>query len=155
MAPFRANIALTVGSIPNEPAFAAAPAKALALVDTLRDAPPFEIQVAALKTEVAAPLPQQKPVSPLSALISDAGNGVFVQLGSLKSASGAMREWDKLVREFPGVLSGRPLKIERVAIANRGDFYRIRTGPISGITRARAICAEFVARDRGCLVVRR
>lgn len=139
---------------PND-AFAAAPAKPLEPGDTPRAAPPFETRVAALRTEAAARLPQQKPDSPLSTLLSDAGNGVFVQLGSLKTAVGAMREWDKLVREFPGVLSGRPLKIERVALANRGAFYRIRTGPISGITRARAICAEFAARDRGCLVVRR
>ncbi len=91
----------------------------------------------------------------VGSVLTDGGNGVFVQLGSVKTAVGAMREWDKLVEEFPGVLSGRPLKIERVALANRGAFYRIRTGPISGITRARAICAQFAARDRGCLVVRR
>jgi len=154
LALIRASIESTPASAPNG-AFAVAPVKALVLVDTPSDVPPFETRVAALRNEVAARLPRQKPDSPLSALLSDAGNGVFVQLGSLKTAAGAMREWDKLVREFPGVLSGRPLKIERVALANRGAFYRIRTGPISGITRARAICAEFAARDRGCLVVRR
>lgn len=154
LAAITAAIGLTAGSAPNV-AFAAAPATTLVLVDTPRDSPPFETRVAALSAEFAARLPQLKPPSPLSALLSDAGSGVFVQLGSLKTAVGAMREWDKLIREFPGVLSGRPLKIERVALANRGAFYRIRTGPISGITRARAICAEFAARDRGCLVIRR
>ena len=150
----RAGFGLTAGTVPNE-AVAAVPAKALVHVDAPSEVPPFETRVAAPRTEVAGRLPRQKPDSPLRALLSDAGSGVFVQLGSLKTAVGAMREWDKLVREFPGVLSGRPLKIERVALANRGAFYRIRTGPISGLTRARAICAEFAARNRDCLVVRR
>lgn len=154
LTPINVGIALTSGRASSK-AFLAPPAKAPAFVDTPRDAPPGEARVAALEPEGAARRPRQKPVSPLSALLSDAGNGVFVQLGSLKTAVGAMREWDKLVREFPAVLSGRPLKIERVALTNRGAFYRIRTGPIFGITRARAICAEFAARDRGCLVVRR
>lgn len=159
LAPIRAGVGLAAAiprapAVPND-AFTTAPAEALALVGTPNDVPPIETRVAAPKTEVAAWRPQQKPNSPLSALLSDAGDGVFVQLGSLKTAVGAMREWDKLVGEFPGILSGRPLKIERVALANRGAFYRIRTGPISGIARARAICAEFAARNRGCLVVRR
>ncbi len=153
-APIRAAFGPTAGTVPNG-AVAAAPATTLALASTPRDAPLPESQVPAVRPEIAARLPQQKPESPLSALLSDAGNGFFVQLGSLKTAVGAMREWDKLTREFPGVLSGRPLKIERVALADRGAFYRIRTGPFSGISRARAICAEFAARDRGCLVIRR
>ncbi len=136
-------------------AFVAAPAKTQAPVPTRRTPPQIEARVGAERMEVALRLPQQKPDSPLGALLSDAGNGVFVQLGSLKTAVGAMREWDKLVREFPGVLSGRALKIERVALANRGAFYRIRTGPVSGVTQAQAICAKFAARDRGCLVVRK
>lgn len=159
LGPIRAGIGLTAATprakAASNEASAAAPAKAQVLVDTPQVVPPREARVAALRTEVATRLPQHKPDSPLIAFFTGGGNGVFVQLGSLKTAVGAMREWDKLVEEFPGVLSGRPLQIEQVALTNRGAFYRIRTGPISGITRARAICAEFAARDRGCLVVRR
>lgn len=140
--------ALQTTAVPKIPAAAAS-------ADAPQAAPPRPTRVAALRPDLAVRTPQQKPDSPLNALLTNGGDGVFVQLGSVKTAVGAMREWDKLVGQFPGVLSGRALKIERVALANRGAFYRIRTGPISGLTRARAICAEFAARDRGCLVVRR
>lgn len=133
----------------------AATLKLRRIVEAPKVVPPSRTRDTVAPPGISAWLPQRKPAPSQTALLANGGSGVFVQLGSVKSAVSAVREWDRLVGEFPAVLSGRPLKIERVALANRGDFYRIRTGPISGLTRARAICAEFVARDRGCLVVRR
>ena len=67
--------------------------------------PPSETRDSAARPRISAWLPQRKPAPSQAALLTDGGNGVFVQLGSVKSAVGAKREWDRLVGEFPGVLN--------------------------------------------------
>ena len=102
-----------------------------------------------------SPVPLRKPDAPDGVVVAALQGGLYIQLGSVKTAAGAEREWERLVRDFPAILAGMDLRVERANVPNRGAFFRIRTGPISSLIQARTICAEFAARSRGCLVVRK
>jgi hypothetical protein len=119
------------------------------------------------------PVPERKPVSegasiparkPSSAVLqpgpgddaaSPAPNADFVvQLASVKTRAGAEREWLKLKRRFPELLSEMKLSLAEARLGNQGTVIRVRTGPFPAHAEAEGVCARLLAERQACLVVR-
>ncbi len=88
-----------------------------------------------------------------------AGAGVrpgshYIQLGSVKTATGAADEWSKLQKKYPSELAGLEYRVQRADLGERGVFYRIQAGPISG-EDAGSLCDSIKAQSPGaCLVTK-
>lgn len=77
-----------------------------------------------------------------------------VHLTSIRKAVGAAREWRRLGRAYPKLLSGLEVAVTRVDLgAQRGVWYRVQGGPL-GRTEARALCDAFKERGVWCQVLR-
>ncbi|MCB1652162.1 MAG: SPOR domain-containing protein [Alphaproteobacteria bacterium] len=75
----------------------------------------------------------------------------YVQLGSVKSMSGAEAEWGKLQKEY-GVLNGVSHRVQSADLGERGVYYRIQAGPMSKDS-AGSLCDSIKAQKPGaCLV---
>jgi hypothetical protein len=77
-----------------------------------------------------------------------------LQVGAVRSADGAKREWERLKRGQPDLLGSLGFTTERVDLKARGVFYRILAGPIADEARAERACNELKHRKVGCLLVR-
>lgn len=78
----------------------------------------------------------------------------YVQLGSVKSAAGAASEWGKIQDKYPAELKDAKYRVERADLGERGVFYRIQAGPMSGES-ASDICDSIKQQSPGgCLVVK-
>ena len=105
----------------------------------------------------AVPLPAApRPVPKPEARRAPAGSqGDFVvQLASVKTRSGARREWSKLKRRFPDALAGMKLSLAEAKLVGRGTVIRVRTGGFARQREASRFCARFRAARQECLVVR-
>ncbi|MEQ8586100.1 MAG: SPOR domain-containing protein [Thalassobaculaceae bacterium] len=77
-----------------------------------------------------------------------------VQLGAFRDEAAARREWDRLSRRYPDVLSGLTLRIQQVDLgAGKGVFHRIQGGMLSEAAAEQA-CATLKSRNQACLLVR-
>lgn len=84
-----------------------------------------------------------------------AARGAFrVQLGAVKSKTGAQKEIRRLTRRYKSLLAGLTVKAVRADLGRRGIFYRLQAGPLAGGTAAAVLCAKFKARKQGCMVIR-
>jgi len=84
----------------------------------------------------------------------DPGFGYRVHLTSIRNARDAEREWRRLRRHYADLLGGLTLKVVRADLGpGKGIFYRVQGGTLSR-QDARALCAQFLARDIWCRVVR-
>ncbi len=93
--------------------------------------------------------------APASKAPAAAAQGAFrVQLGAVKSKTGAQKEIRRLTRRYQSLLAGLTVKAVRTDLGRRGIFYRLRAGPLAGRTAAAALCAKFKARKQGCMVIR-
>lgn len=76
----------------------------------------------------------------------------YVQLGSVKSLSGAEAEWGKLKKAFDAELGSASHRVQSADLGERGTFYRIQAGPMSKAS-AGEICDSIKAqKPGGCLV---
>lgn len=76
----------------------------------------------------------------------------YVQLGSVKTASGASSEWGKLQKKYPSELNAAKYRVERADLGEKGIFYRIQAGPMSSESAAK-VCGSIKAKTPGgCLV---
>ena len=78
----------------------------------------------------------------------------YVQLGSVKSAGVAKKEWDRLKKIYDTELNKVNFNIQKAEIANKGTFYRIRGGGMS-LDKAKSICKSIKENRSGaCIVVK-
>lgn len=78
----------------------------------------------------------------------------YIQLGSVKNAAGAAGEWGKIQKKYPAELSSVKYRVQRADLGERGVFYRIQAGPMSGES-AGEICGAIKAENPGaCLVTK-
>lgn len=76
-----------------------------------------------------------------------------IQLGSVRSRQEANIEWERLKRSHADILGGLRLTVLEADLGNRGTFYRLRAGPITGQASARRLCDSLVDRKVDCIVV--
>ena len=81
------------------------------------------------------------------------GGGVRLQLGSVRSADAARREWDRIRERNRDLLGGLSAVPVRTDLGDEGVYYRIETGPVGDLAAGR-ICSALKERKFGCLVVR-
>lgn len=96
---------------------------------------------------VAAPAPVVKPTAV-------AGGDYLVQLGALRSAPDAEKEWGRIQRANADVLGGLKSDVVQVDLGAKGVFWRLRAGPLNEQS-ARQVCGELKNRSQGCMVVRK
>ena len=104
----------------------------------------------AAEVAVAAPAAAIRSAATLPA----AAPSFRVHLTSIRKAIGTLREWRRLRRVYPKLLSGLDVAVTRVDLgARRGVWYRVQGGPL-GRTEARALCDGFRERGVWCRVLR-
>ncbi len=102
----------------------------------------------AARDEAAAP-PPPAPAEPGAAPAA-----YRIHLTSIRDPKDAGAEWRRLQRIYGSLLDGLSLVVARVDLgAPKGIYYRIEGGLLSR-DAARALCAQFAARDVWCRVVR-
>lgn len=122
-----------------------------------RPAPP--VPAAAPASAAAPPAPAATPAEPAPAAATPptsnaAVAGLRVQLGALRSAALAEREWQRLKRansDILGKLSASPVRAD---LGGKGIFYRIEVGPLATTQAASRLCGELKKRKIGCILVR-
>jgi hypothetical protein len=78
-----------------------------------------------------------------------------VQLLAVRDVADAQREWERLKRLNPELLSNLDRSITKADLgAAKGIFYRLRAGPLASEEVARKFCVELAKRKIGCLIVR-
>jgi hypothetical protein len=94
-----------------------------------------------------APAPATSPKAPAS--------GEFVvQLGAVRAADQADKEWLRIQKANADLLGALKPDIVRVELEGKGTFWRVRAAPLSE-QAARQLCAELSARSQGCIVAKR
>jgi len=130
-----APVAATVQAAPGQPAKGPAPVKATTPAAVPAPAP----------ASVAAPAAKNAAVS---------GGAFLVQLGALRSAPDAEKEWGRIQRANSDVLGGLKSDVVQVDLGSKGVFWRLRAGPLDE-QGARHVCGELKNRNQGCMVVRK
>ena len=86
---------------------------------------------------------------------TDLAQSYRVQLAASRSEPAVKSEWDRLRRRHIDLLGDLRLQVTRIDLgATKGVFYRLRVGPLSTETAAKALCERLKQRKLGCLVVR-
>lgn len=130
---------------------AAAPASPAAAPAAKLAPPP-----ATAKPQIITPA-QVANVAPIAtpAPVRRSGGGDFVvQLGAVRAADLADKEWARIQKSYPDLLGGLKSDIVRVDLEGKGVFWRIRAGGLDEQS-ARQICADLTRRNQGCIVARK
>jgi hypothetical protein len=93
--------------------------------------------------EAAASPPDPAPPAP---------GAPMVQLGAYASEAKAMQSWEQVRREHEVVIGAVEPRVVKVAIAGKGDFYRLLIGPYADRGHAVETCVQLKARGRDCIV---
>ncbi len=102
----------------------------------------------------AARVAAVKPAAGTAAAVAVSEGTHYIQLGSVKTSDGAAAEWGKLQKKYPAQLSSLQYRVQRADLGERGVFYRIQAGPISGES-AGSLCDSIKAQSPGaCLVTK-
>ena len=83
--------------------------------------------------------------------IAIAPGSYYVQLGSVRSQTGAHSEWGKIKSKYSTALSRSNYRVMRADLADKGTFFRIQAGPMSKAS-ASNVCGSIKASAGGCFV---
>ncbi|MFN4282759.1 MAG: SPOR domain-containing protein [Alphaproteobacteria bacterium] len=97
---------------------------------------------------VQAPRPTPAPAPAAQSIPAGAAR---VQLGAVRSADAAQKEWARLQNAHKDLLGGLSMNVVTADLGERGIYYRIQAGPAAD---AADLCAKLKARNVGCIVVR-
>lgn len=111
---------------------------------------PAKEEAAAVKlTPILVPSPAPQGVK------KGAGGSYLIQLAAARSDKLARDEWKRLQAKYGDILGQFTATVTRVDLgAEKGIFYRLRTGPFATKAEARSLCATLVKRKARCLVVK-
>lgn len=121
-----------------------------------RAAAPAQPEHMAPAAVAQAPRMAPPPPVPVPATTAKApASGEFVvQLGAVRAADQADKEWARIQKANADLLGALKSDIVRVELPGKGTFWRVRAAPLSE-QAARQLCAELTARSQGCIVARR
>jgi len=109
--------------------------------------PPSQAPAAQAPRPAPAPT-QQAAVAPAAPIPSGAAR---IQLGAVRSADAAQKEWARLQTANRDILGGLTMNVVTADLGERGIYYRIQAGPAAD---AADLCNKLKARNVGCIVVR-
>ena len=126
------------------PTPAPAPAPVPVAAKPVKTPPPAPVSVPAPAPQVAAapPTPHKVPAS----------GEYLVQLGAVRSADAADKEWTRIQHANSEILASLHSDIVRVELGEKGTYWRVRAGPLSE-QAGRSICQELGHRNQGCILV--
>ncbi|MFD2232385.1 SPOR domain-containing protein, partial [Phaeospirillum tilakii] len=101
-----------------------------------------------------APHPAPAAAPAPAAPARSGGGGFLIQLGAVRAADQAGKEWARIQKANADLLGGLTSDIVRVDLGEKGVFWRIRAGGLDEAS-ARQICASLQSRHQGCIVARR
>ena len=137
--------------------------------------PPPVVQTTEVATAPAAPEPKPEPkpapapkapapkpiakAAPAPAVpaanTANLSNSYRIQLAAARSEKAVKSEWDRLQRRNKDLLGALQLQITKIDLGStKGTFYRLRAGPLSNSSQAKALCERLKQRKLGCLVVK-
>jgi len=108
----------------------------------------------AVGAAATVPIPPRKPNTGTKHATGVPSPAFMVQLASVKSRTGAQREWRALRERFPEILSQMSLSLDEAKLAGGATVVRLRTGAFPKRAEAAALCARLTAKHQDCLVVR-
>lgn len=133
---------------------AAKPAPAPQVASTAPAKAPAPAPVKTIVSPAATPAPAPAPAQSAAKTAAVSGGGYLVQLGALRSAPDAEKEWGRIQRANSDVLGGLKSDVVQVDLGAKGVFWRLRAGPLDE-QGARHVCGELKTRNQGCMVVRK
>lgn len=81
-------------------------------------------------------------------------NGTWrIQIAALRSEAAAQGEWQRQVKRLPNILGALQLQVQKVTIEGKGDFYRVRGGPLPDKASADRLCSELKSNKVTCLSI--
>lgn len=114
--------------------------------------PPSQAPAAQAPRPVAPAPTQQAAVAPLTTTGAPIPSGAArIQLGAVRSADAAQKEWARLQTANRDILGGLTMNVVTADLGERGIYYRIQAGPAADATD---LCNKLKARNVGCIVVR-
>lgn len=125
-----------------------------------RNAVPAPAPVAPPKVAAAPPpaAPVPAPAPPPAAVAAPkappAGGDWLIQLGALRTAPDADKEWGRIQRANHDLLGTLKPDVVRVELGEKGTFWRLRAGPLSE-QAAKQLCNELKTRNQGCIIARK
>jgi hypothetical protein len=119
-------------------------------------APPAPSQAVPPSQAPAAQAPrpaptQQAAVAPPTTTAPIPSGAARIQLGAVRSADAAQKEWARLQTANRDILGGLTMNVVTANLGERGIYYRIQAGPAAD---AADLCNKLKARNVGCIVVR-
>ncbi|CAA7623718.1 SPOR domain-containing protein [Magnetospirillum sp. UT-4] len=103
----------------------------------------------------AMPAPAMPATAPAPAAKAPPPAGDWqIQLGALRSAPDADKEWGRIQKANADLLGQLKSDVVRVELGDKGVFFRLRAGPLSE-QAAKQLCTELKIRNQGCIVARK
>jgi Flp pilus assembly protein TadD len=132
-----------LGNEPNQPAAPAQQGPSLAALDSSRPSTESKYVVPVIRPSDRQSTGMQSPMH------GPADLDPYVQLAALPSASEAMREWQRLGRRSPEILSGREPTITQADVAGK-KVWRLRMVGFATIKQARDLCTRLQTARLSC-----
>lgn len=76
----------------------------------------------------------------------------MLQIGSVRSEKGATTQWQNAKSKSKGLLNDKDLRIEKVTITGKGDFYRILAISFPDLKSAKSRCTSLKQNTVDCIV---
>ena len=84
--------------------------------------------------------------------MANAADAWRIQLASVSSRESALAEWDRMKKRNTDLLGPLDLNVQSVKL-DRGTFFRIQAGPLTGRAAASSLCGKLKSRNQDCLIV--
>ncbi|MQX35609.1 SPOR domain-containing protein [Roseospira navarrensis] len=101
-----------------------------------------------------APAPEVPTATAPENVVAAVQDGPQVQLAAFRERALAERHWERVSAAHPDLLGDVPHVIVFADLGDRGQFYRLRAGPLGSDDAARTLCESLKQRDVECLIVR-
>ncbi|CAA7623497.1 Periplasmic protein TonB [Candidatus Terasakiella magnetica] len=111
-------------------------------------------KVSAAQVAAVPATPPPAAASPAVSAKAPASGEYVIQLGAVRAADIADKEWTRIQKVNADILGGLHSDIVRVELEGKGVYWRIRAAPLSEMA-ARQLCAELATRNQGCIVARK
>lgn len=107
---------------------------------------------ASLHVAAESPAPKTAADKPSSA---EAERSFAVHLTSYRTMKGLRNDWPRLVRAHPEFLFGLRVRVTSVDLGpQKGEFYRLKAGPLPSRKFAQELCRSLRRRGLYCAVMR-
>jgi len=109
-----------------------------------------------LGVTAAEPVPSTSQGTSQAVVVPIASEEAFaLQLASFKNPESVQQEWTAIRVRFPKLLNEKKAIVEPVSVEGVGTVYRLKAGSFPTRATAADVCAQLVAAQQDCLVVKR